>query len=110
MSSTKLSTRVQSPEKIKNLSEAPDLLEVQIQSFTRVFPVRRPRPISVTAEGLFKVFKENFPHYGHTGTSYSCWEFLDYFIDSAPATLLKKCMERGLNIFSSAESETAPEL
>ena len=83
MSSTKLSTRVNFG-KIKNLSEAPDLLEVQIQSFKEFFQLETT-PDKRHIEGLFKVFKENFPI---TDTrNIFVWEFLDYFIDPPRYTI-----------------------
>jgi DNA-directed RNA polymerase subunit beta len=91
MSSTKLSTRVNFG-KIKNLSEAPDLLEVQIQSFKEFFQLETT-PDKRNIEGLFKVFKENFPI---TDTrNIFVLEFLDYFIDP-PRYTIEECMERGL--------------
>ena len=59
MSSTKMNTRVNFG-KIKTLAEAPDLLEVQIQSFKDFFQLETT-PDKRNNEGLFKVFKENFP-------------------------------------------------
>ncbi len=71
MSSTKLSTRVNFG-KIKNLADAPDLLEVQIQSFKEFFQLETT-PDKRNIEGLFKVFKENFLLQIHE--TYSCWSF-----------------------------------
>ena len=91
MSSTKLSNRVNFG-KIKNLAEAPDLLEVQIQSFKEFFQLETT-PDKRNIEGLFKVFKENFPI---TDTrNIFVLEFLDYFIDP-PRYTIEECMERGL--------------
>jgi DNA-directed RNA polymerase subunit beta len=91
MSSTKLQTRVNFG-KIKNLAEAPDLLEVQIQSFKEFFQLETT-PDKRNIEGLFKVFKENFPI---TDTrNIFVLEFLDYFIDP-PRYTIEECMERGL--------------
>jgi DNA-directed RNA polymerase subunit beta len=91
MSSTKLSTRVNFG-KIKNLADAPDLLEVQIQSFKEFFQLETT-PDKRNIEGLFKVFKENFPI---TDTrNIFVLEFLDYFIDP-PRYTIEECMERGL--------------
>ena len=59
MSSTKFQSRV-SFGKIKNLAETPDLLEVQIQSFKEFFQLETT-PDRRNVEGLFRVFKENFP-------------------------------------------------
>jgi DNA-directed RNA polymerase, beta subunit len=91
MSSTKLSNRINFG-KIKNLAEAPDLLEVQIQSFKEFFQLETT-PDKRNIEGLFKVFKENFPI---TDTrNIFVLEFLDYFIDP-PRYTIEECMERGL--------------
>jgi DNA-directed RNA polymerase subunit beta len=91
MSSTKLPVRVNFG-KIKNLAEAPDLLEVQIQSFKEFFQLETT-PDKRNIEGLFKVFKENFPI---TDTrNIFMLEFLDYFIDP-PRYTIEECMERGL--------------
>lgn len=91
MSSTKIQTRVNFG-KIKNLAEAPDLLEVQIQSFKEFFQLETT-PDKRNIEGLFKVFKENFPI---TDTrNIFVLEFLDYFIDP-PRYTIEECMERGL--------------
>jgi DNA-directed RNA polymerase subunit beta len=91
MSSTKLQNRVNFG-KIKNLADAPDLLEVQIQSFKEYFQLETT-PDKRNIEGLFKVFKENFPI---TDTrNIFVLEFLDYFIDP-PRYTIEECMERGL--------------
>ncbi len=91
MSSTKLQNRINFG-KIKNLSDAPDLLEVQIQSFKEYFQLETT-PDKRNIEGLFKVFKENFPI---TDTrNIFVLEFLDYFIDP-PRYTIEECMERGL--------------
>src|SRR5574338_680184 len=91
MSSTKLNHRVDFG-KIKHLAEAPDLLEVQIQSFKEFFQLETT-PDKRNIEGLFKVFKENFPI---TDTrNIFVLEFLDYFIDP-PRYTIEECMERGL--------------
>jgi DNA-directed RNA polymerase subunit beta len=91
MSSTKLQNRI-SFGKIKNLAQAPDLLEVQIQSFKEFFQLETT-PDKRNNEGLFRVFKENFPI---TDTrNIFMLEFLDYFIDP-PRYTIEECMERGL--------------
>ena len=78
--------------KIKHLAEAPDLLEVQIQSFKEFFQLETT-PDKRNIEGLFRVFKENFPI---TDTrNIFVLEFLDYFIDP-PRYTIEECMERGL--------------
>jgi DNA-directed RNA polymerase subunit beta len=91
MSSTKLHNRINFG-KIKHLAETPDLLEVQIQSFKEFFQLETT-PDKRNIEGLFRVFKENFPI---TDTrNIFMLEFLDYFIDP-PRYTIEECMERGL--------------
>ncbi|MFZ9388562.1 MAG: DNA-directed RNA polymerase subunit beta [Chitinophagaceae bacterium] len=91
MPSTKVNSRVDFG-KIKHLAEAPDLLEVQIQSFKEFFQLETT-PDKRNIEGLFRVFKENFPI---TDTrNIFVLEFLDYFIDP-PRYTIEECMERGL--------------
>jgi len=78
--------------KVKNLAEIPDLLGIQIQSFKDFFQLETT-PDKRNNEGLFKVFKENFPI---TDTrNIFVLEFLDYFIDP-PRYTIDECMERGL--------------
>ncbi len=78
--------------KIKHLAETPDLLEVQIQSFKEFFQLETT-PDKRNIEGLFRVFKDNFPI---TDTrNIFVLEFLDYFIDP-PRYTIEECMERGL--------------
>jgi len=91
MSSTKANARVDFG-KIKHLAETPDLLEVQIQSFKEFFQLETT-PDKRNNEGLFRVFKDNFPI---TDTrNIFVLEFLDYFIDP-PRYSIDECMERGL--------------
>jgi DNA-directed RNA polymerase subunit beta len=91
MSSTKVNSRVDFG-KIKHLAETPDILEVQIQSFKEFFQLETT-PDKRNIEGLFRVFKENFPI---TDTrNIFVLEFLDYFIDP-PRYTIEECMERGL--------------
>ncbi len=78
--------------KIKHLAETPDLLEVQIQSFKEFFQLETT-PDKRNIEGLFKVFKENFPI---TDTrKFSCW---NSSITSSirPVTRLKSVWNAGL--------------
>jgi len=92
MSSTKLNHQRVDFGKIKHLAETPDLLEVQIQSFKEFFQLETT-PDKRNIEGLFRVFKENFPI---TDTrNIFVLEFLDYFIDP-PRYTIEECMERGL--------------
>ncbi len=91
MSSTKMNRRVDFG-KIKHLTNAPDLLDIQIQSFREFFQLETT-PDKRNIEGLFRVFKENFPI---TDTrNIFVLEFVDYFIDP-PRYTMEECMERGL--------------
>ncbi len=91
MSSTKVQTRV-SFGKTKHLAETPDLLDIQLESFREFFQLETT-PDKRNNEGLFRVFKENFPI---TDTrNIFVLEFLDYFIDP-PRYTIEECMERGL--------------
>jgi DNA-directed RNA polymerase subunit beta len=78
--------------KIGNIADTPDLLAVQIGSFKEFFQLETT-PDKRNVEGLFRVFKENFPI---TDTrNIFVLEFLDYFIDP-PRYTIEECMERGL--------------
>src|SRR5437868_838932 len=91
MPSTTMNQRVNFG-KIGNIAETPDLLAVQIQSFKEFFQLETT-PDKRNVEGLFRVFKENFPI---TDTrNIFVLEFLDYFIDP-PRYTIEECMERGL--------------
>ncbi len=91
MSAAKTNARIDFG-KIKHLAETPDLLEVQIQSFKEFFQLETT-PDKRNIEGLFRVFKDNFPI---TDTrNIFVLEFLDYFIDP-PRYTIEECMERGL--------------
>ena len=91
MASTKTNVRVDFG-KIKHLAETPDLLEVQIQSFKEFFQLETT-PDRRNIEGLFRVFRENFPI--NDTRNIFMLEFLDYFIDP-PRYTIEECMERGL--------------
>lgn len=91
MSSTKIQGRVNFG-KTKHLAETPDLLDIQLGSFKEFFQLETT-PDKRNVEGLFRVFKENFPI---TDTrNIFVLEFLDYFIDP-PRYSIAECMERGL--------------
>ncbi|QES89922.1 DNA-directed RNA polymerase subunit beta [Rhizosphaericola mali] len=91
MSSTQVQKRF-SFAKAKNLAETPDLLDIQLESFHEFFQLETT-PDKRNNEGLFRVFKENFPI---TDTrNIFVLEFLDYFIDP-PRYTIDECMERGL--------------
>src|SRR6187431_1524133 len=91
MSSTKMNHRVDFG-KIKHLADAPDLLDIQIASFKDFFQLETT-PDKRNIEGLFRVFKENFPI--TDSRSIFVLEFLDYFIDP-PRYRIEECMHRGL--------------
>ena len=91
MSTTTLNNRV-GFGKTKHLADAPDLLDIQLESFSEFFQLETT-PDKRNVEGLFRVFKENFPI---TDTrNIFVLEFLDYFIDP-PRYTIEECMERGL--------------
>ncbi|MBS1927918.1 MAG: DNA-directed RNA polymerase subunit beta [Bacteroidetes bacterium] len=78
--------------KVEFLAETPDLLGIQIQSFKDFFQLETT-PDKRNVEGLFRVFKENFPI---TDTrNIFVLEFLDYFVDP-PRYSIDECIERGL--------------
>ncbi|MBS1688171.1 MAG: DNA-directed RNA polymerase subunit beta, partial [Bacteroidetes bacterium] len=78
--------------KIHDVADTPDLLAIQLQSFQDFFQLETT-PDKRDNEGLFRVFKENFPI---TDTrNIFVLEFLDYFIDP-PRYTIDECMERGL--------------
>ncbi len=91
MSTTTLNNR-HSFGKTKHLAETPDLLDIQLASFKEFFQLETT-PDKRNNEGLFRVFKDNFPI---TDTrNIFMLEFLDYFIDP-PRYSIDECMERGL--------------
>jgi len=91
MSTTKLNNRINFG-KTKHLAGTPDLLDIQLESFREFFQLETT-PDKRDNEGLFRVFKENFPI---TDTrNIFVLEFLDYFIDP-PRYSIEECMERGL--------------
>src|ERR1700712_5596617 len=91
MSATKLIPRINFG-KTKNLSEQPDLLDIQIESFRDFFQLETT-PDKRNVEGLFRVFKKNFPI---TDTrNIFVLEFIDYFVDP-PRYTIEECIERGL--------------
>jgi len=78
--------------KLHDSAATPDLLAIQLQSFQDFFQLETT-PDKRNNEGLFRVFKENFPI---TDTrNIFVLEFLDYFIDP-PRYTIEECMERGL--------------
>ncbi len=72
--------------------EYPDFLDIQVQSFKDFFQIET-NPDNRLDEGLFKVFKENFP-ISDARNNFEL-EFLDYYIDP-PRYTIEECIERGL--------------
>ncbi len=70
----------------------PDFLEVQLKSFKDFFQLGTT-PENRKNEGLYTVFKENFP-ITDTRNNFVL-EFLDYFIDP-PRYSIDECLEQGL--------------
>ena len=77
---------------VKNTLDYPDFLEIQVKSFQDFFQLDTT-PENRKNEGLFSVFKENFP-ITDTRNNFVL-EFLDYFVDP-PRYSLEECLERGL--------------
>ena len=77
---------------IKNQLEYPDFLEVQLKSFKDFFQLGTT-PENRKNEGLYTVFKENFP-ITDTRNNFVL-EFLDYFIDP-PRYTIEECLGQGL--------------
>ena len=78
--------------KIKKVIDYPDFLEVQLKSFQEFMQVDTPSDMR-KEEGLYKVFKENFPI--TDARENFVLEFLDYYIDP-PKYSIEECKERGL--------------
>lgn len=77
---------------IEQVIQYPDFLDVQLQSFREFFQLETSSE-NRRNEGLFKVFKENFPI---TDTrNIFVLEFLDYFVDP-PRYTIAECIDRGL--------------
>jgi DNA-directed RNA polymerase subunit beta len=70
----------------------PDFLEIQLKAFYDFFQIDTT-PENRKAEGLYKVFQENFP-ITDTRNNFVL-EFVDYFIDP-PRYTIGECIERGL--------------
>ncbi len=70
----------------------PDFLDIQVKSFRDFFQIET-NPDNRLEEGLYKVFKENFP-ITDARNNFEL-EFLDYFIDP-PRYSIEECIERGL--------------
>jgi DNA-directed RNA polymerase subunit beta len=90
-SQNKVSERI-SFATVKNQFVHPDFLDVQLKSFQDFFQLDTA-PENRKSEGLFKVFKENFP-ISDSRNNYVL-EFVDYFVDPSRYTI-DECLERGL--------------
>ncbi|MCB0835357.1 MAG: DNA-directed RNA polymerase subunit beta [Bacteroidetes bacterium] len=91
MANTQVSKRI-SFSQIKKVIGYPDFLEVQLRSFREFMQVDTP-PDKRKEEGLYKVFKENFPI--TDARENFVLEFLDYYIDP-PRYSIPECKGRGL--------------
>src|SRR5210317_1606557 len=70
----------------------PDFLDIQLKSFMDFFQIET-KPSERSAEGLHRVFAENFPI--SDSRNNFVLEFLDYFVDP-PRYSERECIERGL--------------
>lgn len=77
---------------IEQIIAYPDFLDVQLESFREFFQLETSSENRAN-EGLYKVFKENFP-ISDTRNIFVL-EFLDYFVDP-PRYTIAECIERGL--------------
>ena len=78
--------------KLKNVIDYPDFLDVQLKSYKDFFQLETP-PEKRDNEGLFKVFKENFPI--SDSRDNFILEFIDYTVDP-PKYTVNECIDRGL--------------
>ena len=78
--------------KIKLPDEQPDLLDIQLETY-KEFIQLETTPENRSNEGLYQVFKENFP-ISDTRNIFVL-EFIDYFVDP-PRYTIDECIERGL--------------
>ena len=72
--------------------ETVNLLDIQIKSFQEFFQLETT-PENRINEGLFSVFKENFPI--SDSRNIFVLEFIDYYVDP-PRYTIEECMYRGL--------------
>jgi DNA-directed RNA polymerase subunit beta len=72
--------------------EYPDFLDIQLQSFQEFFQIDTPAE-SRRAEGLYKVFMDNFPI--ADSRENFVLEFVDYTVDP-PKYSVDECIDRGL--------------
>ena len=78
--------------KIRLPEETVNLLDIQIKSFQEFFQLETT-PENRINEGLFSVFKENFPI--SDSRNIFVLEFIDYYVDP-PRYTIEECMYRGL--------------
>ncbi|HRI00784.1 MAG TPA: DNA-directed RNA polymerase subunit beta [Saprospiraceae bacterium] len=78
--------------KVPLKADYPDFLEIQLKSFVEFFQLETT-PDRRANEGLFKVFKENFPI--SDARNIFMLEFLDYYVDP-PRYDIDECVQRGL--------------
>ena len=89
--STNLAQRINFSS-IKNASEYPDFLDIQIKSFKDFFQLET-KSDERGEEGLYNTFQDNFPI--TDARNQFVLEFLDYFVDP-PRYSIQECIERGL--------------
>ncbi len=77
---------------LKHVPEYPDFLEIQLKSFKDFFQLET-KGHERKKEGLYKVFKDNFP-VTDTRNQYIL-DFIDYSVDP-PRYSVQECIERGL--------------
>ena len=77
---------------IKNASQYPDFLDIQIKSFQDFFQLET-KSDERAEEGLYNTFQDNFPI--TDARNQFVLEFLDYFVDP-PRYSIQECIERGL--------------
>ena len=77
---------------IRNASNYPDFLDIQIKSFKDFFQLET-KSDERESEGLFNTFQDNFPI--SDARNQFVLEFLDYFVDP-PRYSIQECIERGL--------------
>ena len=77
---------------IKVVKNYPDFLDIQLQSFKDFFQLDTPAE-KRRADGLFKVFAENFP-ISDSRENFTL-EFIDYAVDP-PKYSVEECIDRGL--------------
>ena len=89
--SSKLAERINFSS-IKNASQYPDFLDIQIKSFQDFFQLET-KSDERAEEGLYNTFQDNFPI--TDARNQFVLEFLDYFVDP-PRYAIQECIERGL--------------